>query len=69
MLRSLNCSSRATKRLIASWRIAYDRTYSEREVNQIIMEFYDDFCTLRREMIGFGLMTRDHEVYRRVRKE
>lgn len=47
----------------------FDRTYSEREVNQIIMEFYDDFCTLRREMIGFGLMIRDHEVYRRVRKE
>lgn len=46
-----------------------DRSYTEREVNQIILDFYDDYCTLRRELIGFGLMTRDHEIYRRVRKE
>jgi hypothetical protein len=41
------------------------RTYSEREVNQILVEFHEDVATLRRSMISFGLLTRDHEVYRR----
>ena len=44
----------------------YDRTYDEREVNLIIADFHDDFCTLRREMIMEGLMERDHQTYWRV---
>ncbi|MBQ7826751.1 MAG: metalloregulator ArsR/SmtB family transcription factor [Clostridia bacterium] len=46
-----------------------DRTYTEREMNAVILEYYDDFCTVRREMVGLGLMERDHGIYRRVRKE
>lgn len=46
-----------------------DRDYTEREVNRIILEYFDDFCTVRREMIAFGLMTRDREIYRRVLPE
>ena len=42
------------------------REYTEREVNIILADFHDDFCTLRRDMIGEGLMVRDHQVYRRV---
>ena len=42
------------------------RDYTEREVNIILADFHDDFCTLRRDMIGEGLMERDHQVYRRV---
>lgn len=45
------------------------RRYGEKEVNQILMEFYDDFCTLRREMIGFGFMARDKEAYWRTSPE
>ena len=41
--------------------------YSEREVNIIIADFYDDFCTIRRDMIGEGLMDRDTRGYWRVR--
>ena len=37
--------------------------YSEREVNLIIAEFHDDFCTLRRELIAEGIMQRDHNQY------
>lgn len=44
-----------------------DRDYPEKEVNLIIAEMNDDFCTLRREMIMEGLMTRDHGIYRRVK--
>ena len=32
--------------------------YPEPEVNAIIQTVYDDFCTVRRELIGCGLMTR-----------
>lgn len=34
------------------------RDYPEPEVNTIIQTVYDDFCTVRRELIGCGLMTR-----------
>ena len=44
----------------------FDRIYSEREVNIIIADFYDDFCTIRRDMIGEGLMDRDTRGYWRV---
>jgi len=44
-----------------------DRTYSEPEVNEILTGWHDDYCFLRRELIAFGLMARDHEVYRRVK--
>ncbi len=42
------------------------RTYSEREVNIILADFYDDFCTLRRDMIGEKLMERDRQTYWRI---
>ncbi|MBD5084983.1 MAG: metalloregulator ArsR/SmtB family transcription factor [Clostridiales bacterium] len=36
----------------------FDRMYSEREVNIIIADFHDDFCTIRRDMVGEGLLGR-----------
>ena len=39
-------------------RFERDRDYAEPEVNAIILEVFDDFCTVRREMIACGLMTR-----------
>jgi ArsR family transcriptional regulator, arsenate/arsenite/antimonite-responsive transcriptional repressor len=44
----------------------FDRTYPEKEVNTIILEFHDDFATLRRELIGLGLLTRENGIYSRV---
>ncbi len=54
-----------------SRRFEPDRDYPEPEVNAIISEIYDDFCTVRREMIGCGIMTRHpvkggFDVYRLV---
>ena len=43
------------------------REYGEKEVNEIILRYHEDFCTIRREMIAFGMMTRNHEVYKRVK--
>ena len=45
----------------------YDRVYSEREVNIIIADFYDDFCTIRRDMISENLLDRDAGKYWRIR--
>lgn len=45
----------------------FDRDYDEKEVNQIILKFHQDFCTIRREMIAFGMMSRYHETYRRIK--
>ncbi len=44
-----------------------NREYPEKDVNEIILRYHEDFCTIRREMIAFGMMTRDHEMYKRVK--
>ena len=47
----------------------YDRIYTEREVNIIIADFHDDFCTIRRNMVGEGLLARDTSGYWRVKQD
>jgi len=42
------------------------RTYTEREVNQVLVDVHDDVATLRRGMIEHGLMQRDGGLYWRV---
>ncbi|MBQ8200504.1 MAG: metalloregulator ArsR/SmtB family transcription factor [Clostridia bacterium] len=42
------------------------RRYTEREVNIILADYHDDFCTLRRDMIGEKLMQREQQVYWRT---
>ena len=43
-----------------------DRKYDEKEVNEIIHRFHEDHCTIRREMIAFGIMARERETYWRL---
>ncbi len=45
----------------------FNREYTEKEVNEIILRHHEDYCTIRREMIAFGMMTRSFEIYRRVK--
>ncbi len=40
-----------------------DRKYQETEVNEQIHKFHDDHCTIRREMIAFGMLKRERDVY------
>ena len=47
---------------------AFDRVYSEREVNIILADYFDDFCTLRRDMISEKLLDRDAGGYWRVKQ-
>ncbi|MWC29067.1 DUF2087 domain-containing protein [Paenibacillus sp. MMS18-CY102] len=39
------------------------RTYSEKEINDFIKQFHDDFATIRREFIMHQFMFRDKEQY------
>lgn len=41
------------------------KEYSEREVNIIIADFHDDFCTIRRDMIAEKLLERYETIYKR----
>ena len=45
-----------------------DRAYTEKEVNEIILRYHEDYCTIRREMIACGMMARHHETYKRVKQ-
>jgi len=36
-----------------------DVRYSEQRVNEILTRFHEDIATLRRELVGYGLMNRD----------
>lgn len=42
------------------------RIYSEREVNLLIADFHDDFCTIRRDMISEQLLTRENGQYQKL---
>ena len=42
------------------------REYTEREINIIIADYHDDFCTIRRDMISEGILTRENMMYRKL---
>ncbi len=44
-------------------RFAAGRTYSEREVNEILKPIYADYTTLRRALVDYQFMNRDRGVY------
>ncbi|EYE87213.1 ArsR family transcriptional regulator [Fervidicella metallireducens AeB] len=41
----------------------YGKTYSEKEVNLIIADIHDDFCTIRRDMVSEKILTRENGYY------
>ncbi len=43
------------------------RVYEEKEVNAIISPIYEDYCTIRRDMIGEGIFRRDGTQYVRLK--
>lgn len=40
-----------------------NRKYQETEVNEQIHKFHEDHCTIRREMVAFGMLKRDRDIY------
>ncbi|HWT73969.1 MAG TPA: metalloregulator ArsR/SmtB family transcription factor [Mobilitalea sp.] len=65
-----NIPAQRKKRLIVLKEILKEfevgKKYSEKEVNLIIANFHDDFCTLRREMIIEKLLDRNQTEYWRI---
>ena len=43
-----------------------DRRYPEAELNEILKRHHWDSATLRREMVGYRMMARDHGIYWRL---
>ena len=43
------------------------KEYDEKEVNEKIEDFFDDYCTIRRDMISEGIMKREGTKYMRKR--
>jgi biotin operon repressor len=48
-------------------RFAPDRTYSEREVNDLLRPVHEDVATLRRELVDYGFLQRDRGIYQLTR--
>ena len=42
------------------------RPYPEREHNQVLLRFHQDYCTLRRDMISEGILRREEGLYTRL---
>lgn len=59
------------KKLICFEEIAksfeFGRIYSESELNEIILKINEDYCSIRRDMIGDGLLRRNGTEYERIR--
>jgi hypothetical protein len=58
-------SSKEKKKIVTLKKISEqfekNRHYSEKEVNSVLKEIYDDFATLRRYMIEYGFMERTND--------
>ncbi len=42
------------------------RTYTEQEVSFLLLDYHEDYASLRREMVDTGLMARENGIYRRL---
>lgn len=42
------------------------QAYDEKAVNEVILRFHEDYCTIRREMICEGIMARSGGLYTRI---
>ena len=65
-------ASRKKRLVVLRWlvdKFELARIYTEKEVNQILSEYYDDYATLRREFIGYQLMQRDNGIYQRLESD
>ena len=61
--------SRKKRWVILKWlanRFELGATYSEADVNAILKHHHEDCATIRREMIGYRMLSRDKGIYRRM---
>lgn len=51
---------------VIAQRFELAKPYDEAQVNEIILEFHEDYCTLRRDMISERIMEREGTTYIRI---
>jgi hypothetical protein len=59
------------RQVVLRWLVTHfepERTYIEREVNEILSGHSEDYATLRRYLVDHGLLEREGGVYRRMPK-
>lgn len=44
-----------------------DKTYTEAELKAVISEFYEDHCTVKKELIGMGFLEERDSSYKRIK--
>lgn len=62
-------ASRKKRRGVLAWlagQFEAGRAYSEAEVNRILRRHHEDSATLRRELVGYRMMSRENGRYRRL---
>lgn len=62
-------ASRKKRLVLLKWlvrKFEIDRDYPEPDLNTILKTYHEDSATLRREFIGYHLMTRAEGIYRRL---
>lgn len=58
------------KLLIIEWicdKFSYNKSYTEEELNQIIIKHYDDYCTVRRYLVDYKYFEREKNIYKRLK--
>lgn len=50
-------------------RFAPGQEYAEAQVNARVLECFEDYCVIRRELVDWGFMAREDGVYRRLRPD
>jgi hypothetical protein len=62
-------TARKKRWAILKWlaaRLDADADYTENQLNQIIKRHHSDTASLRREMIGYHMLSRNKGIYRRL---
>jgi predicted transcriptional regulator len=44
----------------------FDRRYPEKELNEILKRFHEDYASIRRDLIDFKFMVRENNIYWRI---
>lgn len=67
-LKSIPVQQKKRKIVLEEIAKSFDSTkeYVERDVNIIIADFHDDFCTIRKEMVALDILERKNNVYKLV---
>jgi len=65
--------TRPNKQMVVLRRLAeefaYDQSYPEKQVNEILKRFHPDCATLRRLLVDNRLMTRQNSIYQRLKTD